>query len=106
MRKTLSLAAVGALALSLAACGGGSTLSSGTSTGATGGTGGTGGTTKTYSMGNGSDSSFQSGVIGLSSTTLSAGGTTSLTVAIVDQTGTLYTGAAVTVGFKSPCVAQ
>src|ERR1700730_5168196 len=106
MRKTLSLAAVGALALSLAACGGGSTLSSGTSTGATGGTGGTGGTTKTYSMGNGSGSSFQSGVIGLSSTTLSAGGTTSLTVAIVDQTGTLYTGAAVTVGFNSPCVAQ
>ncbi len=50
--------------------------------------------------------SFQSGMIGLSSTTLSAGGTASLDATIVDQTGTLYTGATVTVTFNSPCVAQ
>jgi hypothetical protein len=108
MRKSFSMAALGVLALSLAACGGGgTTLSSGT-TGTTGTTTGTtsGTTTTTYSMGNGSGSSFQSGVIGLSSTSLSAGGTTSLTVTIVDQTGTLYTGTSVTIGFNSPCVAQ
>lgn len=60
----------------------------------------------TYSMGNGSGSGFQSGMIQLSSTTLSAGGTASLGVTMVDQTGTLYTGSAVTVTFNSPCVAQ
>jgi hypothetical protein len=96
-----------AAAALIAACGGGSqTISStGSSTG-TGGTGGTGGTTTTYSMGNGTGSGFQSGMIGLSSATLSAGGTTSLDVTIVDQTGTLYTTAPVTVTFNSPCVAQ
>jgi hypothetical protein len=88
----------------LAACGGGSQTITGTSSG-TGTGGGTGGT-KTYSMGNGSGSGFQPGVIQLSSTSLSAGGTASLSVSIVDQTGTLYTGAAVTVTFNSPCVAQ
>jgi hypothetical protein len=56
-------------------------------------------------MGNGSGSSFQAGMIELSSTSLAAGGQASLTVTIVDQTGTLYTGA-VTVTFNSPCVAQ
>jgi hypothetical protein len=107
MRTTFSLAALGALALSLGACGGGSTLASGTgTTSGTGGTGGTGGTTTTYSMGNGSGSSFQSGMIGLSSTSLSAGGAASLSVTIVDQTGILYTGASTTVSFNSPCVAQ
>jgi hypothetical protein len=110
MRKTFTLAALGALALSLAGCGsGGTALGSGT-TGATGTTGttGNGGTTTTtpvYSMGNGSGSSFQTGVIKLSSATLSAGGTSSLSVTIVDQTGVLYTGS-VTVQFNSPCVAQ
>jgi hypothetical protein len=106
MRKTLSLAALGALALSLAGCGGGTTLGSGTSS-TTGTTGNGGGTTTTpvYSMGNGSGSTFQTGVIGLSAATLSAGGTSSLSVTIVDQTGTLYTGS-VTVQFNSPCVAQ
>jgi hypothetical protein len=85
----------------LTACGGGSQ----TITGAGSSTGGTGGKT-TYSMGNGSGSSFQAGVISVSSATVSAGGTASLDATIVDQTGTLYTGAAVTVTFNSPCVAQ
>jgi hypothetical protein len=105
MRKSLSMAAVGVLALSLAACGGGGSTLGGSSTGGT--TGGTGGTTTTtYSMGNGNGSSFQAGMIGLSSTSLSAGGAASLTVTIVDQNGTLYTGASTTVSFNSPCVAQ
>ncbi|HEY3785457.1 MAG TPA: hypothetical protein VGL55_09265 [Steroidobacteraceae bacterium] len=114
MHKIASMAAVGLFALALAACGGGDKLSasgSGTTGGTSGGTTGTGtgtgtGTTPTYSMGNGSGSSFQPGAIELSSTSLSAGGTTSLTVTVVDQTGTLYTGAQVTITFNSPCVAQ
>jgi hypothetical protein len=106
MRKYFSMAAVGVLALSLlAACGGAATLGSssgGTPTG--GGTGGT--TTPVYSMGNGSGASFQSGAIGLASTSLSAGGTVSMTVSIVDKTGTLYTGGSVTITFNSQCIAQ
>jgi hypothetical protein len=106
MRK-LSIVACAAAALLLAACGGGSqTLSGSGSSGGTGGTGTGGGTTTTYSMGSGSGSDFQSGVIELSSANVSAGGTAGLAVTIVDQTGTLYTGAPVSVTFNSPCVAQ
>jgi len=103
---------VGAFALALAACGGGSKLDAGSgSTGSSGGGTGSGGTgtgtgAATYQMGNGSGSSFQPGVIQLSTKSLSAGGTSSLTVTVVDQTGTLYTGAQVTITFNSPCVAQ
>jgi hypothetical protein len=109
MRRLSIIAWVTAAAI-MASCGGGSTTigipSSSTGTTGTSGTGGTTGTTTTYSMGNGSGSGFQAGMIGVSSTTLSAGGTTSLDVSIVDQTGTLYTAAPVTVTFNSPCVAQ
>ncbi|HWS65354.1 MAG TPA: hypothetical protein VN325_21575 [Steroidobacteraceae bacterium] len=105
--RRLSIIALMAAAALMTACGGGSQTISTTGSGSgTGGTGGTGGTTTTYSMGNGTGSGFQSGMIGLSSATLSAGGTTSLDVTIVDQTGTLYTTAPVTVTFNSPCVAQ
>jgi hypothetical protein len=103
--RRLSIMALMAAAL-MAGCGGGSQTISSAGSVSTGGTGGTGGTTTTYSMGNGTGSGFQSGMIGLSSGTLSAGGTTSLDVTIVDQTGTLYTTAPVTVTFNSPCVAQ
>jgi len=98
------------VALALAACGGNGNTSTlagnGSGSGSGSGSGGTGGTTTTYSMGNGSGSGFQSGIIGISTASLSAGGTTSLQVSIVDQNGTLYTAASVTVTFNSPCVAQ
>jgi hypothetical protein len=121
MHKVLKLAAAAVLSLTLAACGGGDTAQtlsagagSGGSSGGSGGTGGTGGTggsggttTPTYSMGNGSGGSFQSGLIGISNANLSAGGTTSLSISIVDQTGTLYTSTSpVTVTVNSPCFAQ
>jgi hypothetical protein len=102
--RRLSIIALMTAAALMTACGGGSQTIS--TTGSSSGTGGTGGTTTTYSMGNGTGSGFQSGMIGLSSATLSAGGTTSLDVTIVDKTGTLYTTAPVTVTFNSPCVAQ
>src|ERR1700694_371538 len=100
-------------ALALSACGGGSTSSfaklgssSGASSGGASSSGSSSGATTTFSMGNGSGSSFIHGVIGLSSNSLSAGGTASLRVTIVDQTGTLYTAAPVTVTFNSPCIAK
>ncbi len=103
--RRLSIVAWVAASL-LAGCGGGSKTISGSSGGTGGPGGGPGGTTPTYSMGNGTGADFQAGAIGLSSNSLSAGGTASLSLTIVDQTGTLYTGAAVTVTFNSPCVAQ
>jgi len=105
MHKFFSVAALAAGTMLLAGCGGDSFKGSGSSSGGTGGTGGTG-TTTTYSLGNGAGSGFQAGTIALSSTSLSAGGAASLSVSVVDQTGTLYTAAATTVSFNSPCVAQ
>jgi hypothetical protein len=111
MRRLLITAAA-ALTL-LAGCGGADlgTESGGSSTGTTGtgttGTGTTGtGTTTTYSMGNGSGSGFQSGVIGISSTNVSAGGTTSLTITVVDQNGVLYTASPVIVSYSSTCISS
>lgn len=103
MKKFLSIVMAATGALALASCGGGS---SGPLTGAGTGTSTGTGTTTTYSMGNGSGSSFQSGMIDISSANVSAGGTTSLQVSIVDQTGTLYTAGSVTVTFSSPCISQ
>jgi Bacterial Ig-like domain (group 1) len=58
----------------------------------------------TVQMGNGTGGSFQPGVIAVSNASLSAGGSTSLSVSLVQSGGTLYTGSA-TVSFNSPCVA-
>src|SRR5579863_8815537 len=99
-------------ALALGACGGSgsssfATLGSSSGTSSSGASSGSSsGTTTTLSMGNGSGSAFQHGVIGVTSSSLSAGGTTSLSVTIVDQTGTLFTTAPVTVTFNSPCIAK
>lgn len=104
MHKFFSVAALAAVSMLLDACGGGAFQGSSS----TSGTGNGGSTTPTpvYSMGSGTGSSFQSGAIGLSSASLSAGGSASLSVTIVDQTGTLYSGGNVTVVFNSPCIAQ
>ena len=60
-----------------------------------------------YTMGNGTGTNFTAGAIGLTTSgTLAAGGTVGLTVTIVDQNNTLYTGGPVTVTFNSPCVAS
>ena len=61
-------------------------------------------TSTTVQMGSGTGAGFQAGVIGISNPNLSAGGSTSLTVSLVQTGGTLYTGSA-TVGFNSPCIA-
>ncbi len=102
MHKLRFVAASSAVVMMLAGCGADSFKGSGSSSGGTG----TGGTTATYSLGSGSGASFQSGMIDVANASLAAGGTDSLTVNVVDQTGTLYTGAATTVIFNSPCIAQ
>jgi len=58
----------------------------------------------TVQMGNGTGASFVAGQIGVQSGTLSAGGSTSLTVSLLQTGGTLFTGAA-TIGFNSNCIA-
>lgn len=63
-----------------------------------------GGTTSVQ-MGSGTGAQFQSGIIAVSSATLSAGGSTSLQVVLQQSDGTLYTQPA-TVSFSSPCAAQ
>ncbi len=108
----------------LAACGGNSgptSFSTGSSGGSSTGTSSSGAsssgasstssgsTTVTYSMGNGTGSSFQKGAIGISGLTsgaLSAGGVAGLDVTVVDQTGALYSGTAVTITLSSTCIAQ
>jgi len=89
----------------LAGCGGGSQTITGPGGSTSTGTG-TGTTTETIlSLGSGTGASFQSGVIAISSKSLSAGGSTSLQVTLVNQNGVLYTSPA-TITFTSACVGQ
>jgi hypothetical protein len=109
MRNFASTTVLLSIALALTACGGSDNnafVGTGTGTGGTSGTG-TGGTTNaTFSMGSGSGSSFKAGMLEVATTSLSAGGSTTIDASIVDKTGTLYTAAPVTVTFNSPCVAN
>lgn len=96
-------------AVLLAACGSGGddhtpTAGSGNPPGGGGG-GNNPPTNPVYSMGSGSGSSFQAGAIAIGSSNLSAGGSTSLSVSIVDQAGVLYT-TNTSVTFSSPCIGQ
>jgi len=109
MRKFGSILVLAALGAASGCGGGGSSsfASLGSSTSSGSSTASSGSSTSTYSMGNGSGSAFHSGVIGVTpSTTLSAGGTASLSATVVDQTGTLYTANSITVTFNSSCVSQ
>lgn len=96
MHKTIIKGFAGALlAASLASCG------SGLGTVSTGG----GTTNSSVQLGNGTGSSFVSGTLALGSSSLSAGGATSVTATLVDSTGTLYS-QPVDVSFNSPCVSS
>lgn len=57
------------------------------------------------SMGSGTGAAFQQGVIAISTGSLSAGGSTSLQVNLIDETGAPYT-MSTTVTFSSPCVGE
>lgn len=58
----------------------------------------------TVQMGSGTGASFVAGTIGISNASVSAGGSTSLTVSLVQSDGNLYAGSA-TIAFNSNCVA-
>lgn len=93
--------------LLLAGCGGDETIvSPGAGSAGGGGNGGGGTTTVSLAMGNGSGAGFQAGAISLGSTSLAAGGSTSLQASLVDvnQANALYA-QSVTVNFTSQCVA-
>lgn len=102
-RCAIKFAGVVLLGGMLAACGGGdfNNGSSGSSS-STGGGGSGGGTSLVVSLGSGTGSSFQSGVLQLSSTSLAAGGSTSVTATLENSDGTAYTQSA-TITFNSPC---
>ena len=104
------LSIITALSLvTLAACGGGSASlgggGKGSSSGGSSSGGSSGGTQKVVSMGSGTGTGFQPSIIAISTASLSAGGSTSLQVSLVDQTGAAYT-ASTLVTFSSPCVGQ
>jgi hypothetical protein len=106
MRNFASGAVIAMSALWLAGCGGSTLSGSSTGTGTGGGNNGGSNTNPTYSMGNGSGSTFQSGMVGIANATVAAGGTDSLQVSIVDASGTLYIVGPVTVTFSSSCISQ
>jgi hypothetical protein len=112
MHKFVLVAASAAAVMALSACGGssftGSSASSsgGSSSGSSSGGTSSGGATTTYSLGNGSGSSFQAGMIKIANPTVAAGGTDDLEVSAVDNTGALYTAGTVTVTFSSSCISQ
>lgn len=101
MRKTVSAMMVTAAVL--AACGGGDDDAFTNPPGAAPGGGPPGSTT--VQLGSPAGAGFQPGVLSLSSTSLSAGGSASVQVALQKADGTLYTDSA-DISFNSPCVAQ
>lgn len=103
MRKIGILTALAVLALT--SCGGNDSGSSVATTASGTGTGsGTGSGTTTVTMGNGTGAGFLPNIIGISNANVSAGGSTSLTVSLVQTGGTLYTQPA-TITFSSSCIA-
>ena len=91
------------LLTALAACGSGLSSGSGSSSSGSGGSGSS--TSSGVRIGSGTEAAFKDGVLSISSTSLSAGGSTSITTTIVDSTGALYN-QSVTVNFNSPCFAS
>lgn len=91
------------LASVLTACGGGAEDDAFQGTGA--GTGPGGGTSQAVQLGTGNGPGFQAGAIGISNASVSAGGSTSLSVSLQQADGNLFT-TSTTITFNSPCVAQ
>jgi hypothetical protein len=104
MRKQVLTMALAAAAL--IACGGGDEdafKDPGTGSGGGGGNNPPG--TLSVQMGSPAGAGFQAGMLQLSSTSLSAGGSATVSVVLQQSDGTLYTGTA-DVSFNSPCAAQ
>lgn len=113
--KFLAHASTLSLALMLAACGGGgddSTSLSGSDGGSDSGSSGNGGgndtATTSLALGYGSESSFQAGQIGTTTTNLAAGGESVLTVSAVNEANgnKLIAGEEISISFSSPCISS
>src|SRR3546814_3307147 len=88
--------------LALAACGGGASLGGDGSGGSLGGGTGTGGSDSTdYQVGNSASGSFSKGAIAVGATMLAAGGSTGMSVDIVDKEGNLAPGTSASILFSS-----
>ncbi len=105
MRKLKFIAIVSALVFALAGCGGGgdSKFADPGTSGGTGSGAGTG-TGATVSLGNPAGTSFSPGAMGITSASLSAGGSTSLQVVLQQSDGALYT-QSTDISFNSTCSA-
>lgn len=102
--QRLMITALAALALT-AGCSGNRNL--GPATGSAGTSSGTGTGTNTgstaVSLGSGTVANFQSGIVAITTASLSSGGTTSLQVTLVNTTTTALYTTATSVTFTSPC---
>jgi hypothetical protein len=88
----------------VAGCGGSGAFTQSSSSAATGGTTGSSSST-TVRIGNGAGAGFTAGVLALGVSSLSAGGSTSVTANLVDASGNPYT-TSTDVTFNSTCVGQ
>ena len=88
----------------VAGCGGSGAFTQSSSSSATGGTTGSSSST-TVRIGSGSGAGFTAGVLSLGISSLSAGGSTSVTANLVDETGSPYADSA-DVSFTSTCASQ
>ncbi len=106
MFKTLRILAAFTVAVSLLSCGGGdgNTITRPPDAGGGGGGGGGGGAL-TVQLGSGTPPNFAAGQIGIQVASLAAGGSTSLSVSLVQSDNTLYT-QPVDVTFSSACLAN
>lgn len=105
MKKKLATIVLCGLVLSLTGCGGnGATLGSGGGSGSTSGGGASSGSgsSTTVELGTGSGGSFKQGVLNVSVSNLSAGGSTDISASLETSSGTAYTQPA-TVTFTSAC---
>lgn len=89
--------------LMLSACGGDASLGDGSGS-SLGGSGGSG--SSDYKLGNSASGSFSNGTIAVSNATLAAGGSTAMSVDIVDKEGVLAPGTDATIIFSSNCLAS
>ena len=102
VRMQMTLRGLAGISLMAALAGCGSGLSSAPSGGSSGGTGGVVNSSSVF-LGSGTGGSFVKGTLQLSSSSIAAGGSATVTATLVDGTGTLYT-TPTQVTFNSPCV--
>lgn len=105
MNSIINRVAILLVAAIIAGCGGSGAFSDSSSNSTSGGTTSTTSTSSGISLGSGTGSSFTAGTLSLGVSSLSAGGSTTVSATLVDSSGNPYT-TAVDVSFVSTCVAN